>query len=211
MKGFLLFLFGALFLIILGTIFSLAGDKSQFLLWLTTSRYSFLDYYFYYITLIGEPLGFIICGILVGFISWRKMLTVPILGLIIMGTSYMLKSLFFHERPMTYLNRLGYQGIFSVLDYQLLLGNHSFPSGHSMAAWALFTLVAAHFNKVWVSIGCLFLAASVSISRVYLVAHFLQDVVAGAVVGIPLGYMVYYIYFRWTTNSVVGSGVEGSK
>ena len=139
------------------------------------------------------------------------MLTIPILGAIVMGTSYALKSLFFHERPMTYLNRLGYQGIFPVLDYQLFLGNHSFPSGHSLAAWALFTLVAAHFNKFWVSIVCLFLAASVSISRVYLVAHFLQDVVAGAVVGIPLGYLVYYIYNRWMSKWSMENGVEGSK
>ena len=206
MKGFLLFLYVALFLVIGGTIFSLTGDKGQFLIWLTTSRHLFLDYYFYYITLVGEPHGFIICGILLWLVSWKKMLTVPALGAIVMITSYALKSFFSHERPFVYLNRIGYEGSLSVLGYHLLSGNHSFPSGHSMAAWALFTLVAAHYNKAWVSMVCVFFAASVSISRVYLVAHFLQDVVAGAVAGVALGYMVYYIYYRWTVKKTINRG-----
>ncbi len=198
MKGFILFRNGAVILVILGLIFSLTGEKGQFLLWLTGYRHPFADYYFYYVTLLGEPHGFIVCGLLLWLTSWKKMITIPSLGGILVVTSYSLKTFFEHERPILYLNRIGYEGPMSVLGYPMLMGHHGFPSGHSMAAWALFTLVAALIKNTWVSILCLFLAMSVSISRIYLMAHFLQDVVAGAMVGIALGYGVYYLYEQWT-------------
>jgi len=92
------------------------------------------------------------------------------------------------------------------MDYQVLSGYHSFPSGHSMAAWALFTLMAVHIKKTWFSILALFLATSVSISRVYLMVHFLQDVVAGAMIGFSLGYAVYYAYITWQKPSLSQTG-----
>ena len=124
------------------------------------------------------------------------MLTVPILGLVVSLTSYLLKLFFQHERPSLYLERIGWEGSMSILGYPVIGGYHSFPSGHSMAAWAIFTLMAAHIKKTWFSLLCLFFAVSVSISRVYLVVHFLQDVVAGAMIGFSLGYGVYYFYAR---------------
>jgi len=198
MKGFMLFMNGAVILIILGLIFSLTGEKGQFLIWLTSYRHPFADYYFYYATLLGEPHGFVACALLLWLASWKKMITIPILGSILVVTSYTMKEFFQNERPLLYLNRIGYEGPMSVLGYHMLMGHHSFPSGHSMAAWALFTLMAALVKKTWVSLLCLFLAVSVSISRIYLMAHFLEDVVAGAMVGIALGYGVYYMYERWT-------------
>lgn len=198
MKDFKLFINGAAVLVILGLLFSFTGEKGQFLLWLAEYRHPIADHYFYYVTRLGEPHGFIACGLLLWLLSWKKMITIPTLGGILLVTSYSLKSFFEHERPRLYLERIGYEGPMAVLGYPLLIGHHGFPSGHSMAAWALFTLMAALIKKTWVSILCLFLALSVSISRIYLLAHFLQDVVAGAMVGIALGYGVYYLYERWT-------------
>ena len=114
-----------------------------------------------------------------------------------MIVSYLLKQIFQHERPSIYLEKINWEGAMGVLGYQILSGYHSFPSGHSMAAWALFTLMAAIVRKTWFSLLCLFLAVSVSISRVYLMAHFLQDVVAGAMIGFSLGYGVFYFYEKW--------------
>lgn len=207
MKGFDLFRNGAIILVLLGLAFSLTADKSQFLFWLAKHRSTFADYFFYYATKFGELEGYVLCGLLIWFSSWKKMVTVPALGAIVLGASYTLKSFFQHERPSIYLERIGYDGPMAVLGYPLLTGHHSFPSGHSMGAWALFTLVAALTKKTWVSVLCLFLAFSVSISRVYLLAHFLEDVVSGAMVGIVLGYGVYYAYVRWiksgyTTNPI---------
>jgi membrane-associated phospholipid phosphatase len=94
-----------------------------------------------------------------------------------------------------------------VLDYQVLSGYASFPSGHSLAAWALFTLTAAMIRKTWVSILCLFLAASVAISRVYLMAHFLRDVIGGAAIGFVMGYAIYWAYDKWLINNKIESSL----
>ena len=70
-----------------------------------------------------------------------------------------------------------------------------------MAAWSLFTLFALFMNNEWVSGLCLFLAAMVSLSRVYLMAHFLQDVVIGGIAGLILGYALYSGYLYWITHT----------
>ena len=188
---------GAVVLFLIGISMSFIGDKGFFLKWLAHNRNVLADYYFYYTTRLGEPFGFIIISLIVWLKSWRRMVIIPLAGGIVTLVSYLLKSLFSHERPILYLNRTGWEGPMEVLDYYLYTGHASFPSGHSMAAWALFTLTAALIRKTWVSWICLFLAASVSISRVYLMVHFLQDVVAGAAVGFAIGYAIYYMYEKW--------------
>lgn len=181
-------------MIIAGVVGSFIGDKAHLLFYLTEYRSTPADYFFYYVTLLGEPHGFIFFGLLLWFISWKRMLTVPVTGIIVTIVSFLLKQVFQSERPILYLDKMGWDGPMSVLDYHIVTGHTSFPSGHSMAGWALFTLMAAHIRKPWFSILCLFLATAVSISRIYLVVHFLRDVVVGAMVGIALGYGVYYYY-----------------
>ena len=131
------------------------------------------------------------------------MVPVPVLGLVVMLMSYLLKIYFRHERPSVYLEKMKWKGDMAVLDYHVLGGDNSFPSGHSMAAWAIFTLAALLVRRTWFSILALFLAASVSISRVYLMAHFLQDIVAGAAIGFLLGFGVYYAYALWMKRHAV--------
>jgi membrane-associated phospholipid phosphatase len=197
MKAWKTFVLGAGIIFICGIALTFVGDKGYFLKWLTAYRHPVADYYFYHVTKLGEPPGFIMIGLLLWMHSWRRMLIIPILGGLVTLVSYILKNIFSHERPLLYLNRTGWDGPMAVLDYNLLTGHASFPSGHSMAAWALFTLTAVLIRKNWVSFICLFLAVSVSISRVYLMVHFLQDVVAGAVVGFAVGYGIFYVYELW--------------
>jgi undecaprenyl-diphosphatase len=63
----------------------------------------------------------------------------------------------------------------------------SFPSGHSITAFAYATPLMAHYPSVMV--GLLFCAVSIAASRVLLGMHFLSDVLAGSVIGIALGYV----------------------
>lgn len=185
---------GALILIIAGAFGSLFYEKGEFLKWLAFNRKPWMDYLFYYSTHLGELIGYTIAGIVLWFVNWRKMFVVPITGLVVTVVSYILKVLFSHERPSVYLKRLEWDGPMEVLNYHLIQGHNSFPSGHSMAAWALFTYVALCYKKPWISIICLLLALSVSLSRVYLLAHFLQDVTAGAAIGVIIGIVMYRLY-----------------
>jgi membrane-associated phospholipid phosphatase len=65
-----------------------------------------------------------------------------------------------------------------------LRGNGSFPSGHSIAAFSVATVVARRYgNHRWVPYAAYGMAAVVGFSRLSLSAHFLSDVFMGAALG----------------------------
>jgi len=65
--------------------------------------------------------------------------------------------------------------------------NSSFPSGHTTEAFALASVVAAHYEETWVSCASYSMAALVGIARSYHDAHFASDVLAGALIGTFVG------------------------
>jgi membrane-associated phospholipid phosphatase len=65
-----------------------------------------------------------------------------------------------------------------------LRGNGSFPSGHSMAAFAVATIVARQYrNHRWVPYVAYGLASVVGFSRLTLNVHFLSDIAMGGAIG----------------------------
>jgi undecaprenyl-diphosphatase len=60
----------------------------------------------------------------------------------------------------------------------------SFPSGHSITAFAVAVSLSLAYPEL--TVGLLFCAVSVAISRVLLGMHFLSDVLAGAAIGAVL-------------------------
>jgi undecaprenyl-diphosphatase len=69
---------------------------------------------------------------------------------------------------------------------------YSFPSGHSMAAFAVSVPLMLVYPAM--TIGLLFCAASVAASRIVLGLHYLSDVVAGSMLGAALGYWAYTLF-----------------
>lgn len=70
---------------------------------------------------------------------------------------------------------------------------HSFPSGHSATIFALFLVLAYIFRKhrmLQVIFSCM--AAIGAYSRVYLSQHFMQDILAGSILGI-----LCFLLARW--------------
>ncbi len=68
----------------------------------------------------------------------------------------------------------------------------SFPSGHTMTAFAVAIPLLLFYPTL--TIGLLFCAVSIAISRVLLGMHFLSDVVAGAAIGTLLGYLGFLAF-----------------
>jgi membrane-associated phospholipid phosphatase len=67
-------------------------------------------------------------------------------------------------------------------------GNGSFPSGHSMAAFSVATIIARQYrNHRWVPYVAYGLASVVGFSRLPLNVHFLSDVVMGGALGYSIG------------------------
>jgi undecaprenyl-diphosphatase len=68
----------------------------------------------------------------------------------------------------------------------------SFPSGHTMTAFAVCVSLALFYPAL--ALGLSFCAFSVAISRILLGMHFLSDVLAGALIGTGLGYLGYLAF-----------------
>lgn len=68
----------------------------------------------------------------------------------------------------------------------------SFPSGHTITAFAILTPLM-FFYPVFLPLF-LFLGISIGMSRILLGMHFLSDVLAGAALGIGAGYLCYSVY-----------------
>ncbi len=83
------------------------------------------------------------------------------------------------------------------------LTRHAFPSGHSAAAAAMFTIIAFYLeNGRWyrgILLGML--AVSIAYSRLYIGVHFLGDILAGTLLGLALAMLVlawmYPVFARY--------------
>jgi undecaprenyl-diphosphatase len=71
----------------------------------------------------------------------------------------------------------------------------SFPSGHTMTAFAIAITVALFFPHLTVAVY--FAAASIAVSRVLLGMHFLSDVLAGATAGSLIGYWAFSSFVQF--------------
>jgi hypothetical protein len=70
----------------------------------------------------------------------------------------------------------------------------SFPSGHATQAFAVASVVAAHYDSPWVKVAAYGLAGLVGLSRMEQNAHYASDVLAGALIGIAVGNAVVRIH-----------------
>jgi undecaprenyl-diphosphatase len=68
----------------------------------------------------------------------------------------------------------------------------SFPSGHTMTAFALAVVVSLFYPSLMA--GVLFCAVSIAASRILLGMHFLSDVLAGSLLGASIGYFTYTLF-----------------
>jgi membrane-associated phospholipid phosphatase len=109
----------------------------------------------------------------------------------VMATAYMftavisftLKFLVGYPRPYRYFfNRL--HDLYLVPGVEILDNLRSFPSGHSICAFTAATVLSYYARNKKFALLYLFLALLVAYSRMYLNQHFLEDVSAGAIVGV---------------------------
>jgi membrane-associated phospholipid phosphatase len=187
------FMVFALFL--LGGIPFLAADQGALLIQLNDHRSPGADLFFCWFTKVGEGYGYLIVFLILLVYKRRAAWGVPLLGVAVSLVAWVGKTLFHHPRPYLYFEQ---QGLLAQLELipgvKMHKGLTSFPSGHTMAAFALFTFLALCFpRKPWLSITCFCIALLVGFSRMYLVQHFFEDVYLGALLGLGLGILAYYI------------------
>lgn len=92
-------------------------------------------------------------------------------------------------------------------------GGASFPSGHTTQAFAVASVIASHYDSIWVKVGAYTLAGLVGWSRMEEKAHYASDVVAGALIGIVVGSAVVRLHesqrFRISAAPTLNRGSAG--
>lgn len=157
----------------------------------------FQDIAFLWITYIGDGIFVAVGSVVLSLLYWKRygvsILLLSLINLLIVGALVgFFKHFVFAEafRPIKFIGR---EKLFLVTDAPINLAN-SFPSGHTTAAFAFFALVALLFPaKKMIQALCVVIAALVGYSRIYLSQHFLEDVVAGAILGLICFMLSYWI------------------
>ena len=157
-----------------------------------------LDTFFKYATVLGE--GFpVYLGIFL--LIWNRRNGLFILlgqGLTCIITQ-VLKFAFAHPRPATYFDKMGVDLPETVPGVSLRRAFNSFPSGHTSAAFALFTCLALmtprKWTPLWMTAGW-----AVAYSRIYLSQHFLEDILLGSVIGMISSCVVYLLMNQYYTK-----------
>lgn len=202
----------ALFLIA-GAALLLTLEKGDAVFFFSARRSPFWDAFFVYGTRLGEGLFFLVFTILFLFVRFRTALFFPILGLLVMLVANLTKKFFGHPRPWRYYQELGMDDLLTpVTGAPLLFGANSFPSGHAMAGFALYTFLALVLaRKQGVAVLLFMLALLVGISRIYLVVHFLEDVYLGAILGVALAILVHYWHLKFPNRTWADASLRTRK
>jgi len=86
------------------------------------------------------------------------------------------------------------------------ISGDSFFSGHSSGVWAYLTVIAGRYPSVkWVAYP---LAGSVSLSRVYEDAHWMSDVLLGALVGYTVGRLTLRSNMKYADRVIILPYIE---
>lgn len=184
-----------LFLLVGGTLLFTTNHGDE-ILFFSSHRTPLFDFLFRCFTALGNGAVFFIAVFLLLFYRLRTALVVALLGISVSITSNVTKKIFAEPRPYRYFEEHHLlDKITFVQGVHILKGRNSLPSGHTMTAFALFAFLAfVVSHKKWTGLLLLLISILVAISRIYLVAHFLDDVYLGAVIGVMLAIIFYFFH-----------------
>ena len=160
---------------------------------LAVSAGGFFTPFFKAITFVGEwgAIVFITAFILMLFKKTRK-LGVCMFGAVACGaliTNITIKDIVARKRPFELSEE--FAGFLKFIGGKAEMG-YSFPSGHVTAVAGSMTGLFIICNKKFSWLG-VFAVLLMGLSRVYLIAHYATDVIAGIVVGMISGVISYFI------------------
>ncbi|MFT5164978.1 MAG: membrane-associated phospholipid phosphatase [Saprospiraceae bacterium] len=188
--------------IIIGGILLAKVEQGEAIYFFSAHRSVFGDFFFRYFTKLGEEPVYIFFVSLFLFIRFRYALLIPLTGAVGLGFSYILKVYFAHDRPFSFFSKTGMIDQINLVEgVDLFKAMTSFPSGHTLSAFAVFGLVAFLFpKKKYLGLLMFCCALLVGISRIYLVQHFLKDIYLGGILGVLLAMLIYWLQGRFPIN-----------
>jgi len=199
-------LFIGSFLFIITSIFVLIflSKENGFFL-LNPYHTNFLTNIFIRFTYLGDGFFCVVIGLLL-FVFKKRFLSLMVLSSYAISgiIAQVLKYFIIEARPAVFLKDSSYQYFINDVT---LHNYHAFPSGHAASAFAMAAVLSfAVKNKKY---SMLFLAGAILVgySRIYLAQHFIDDVLAGAIIGL-LSAIICWIFFEKLFNRLLYSGMK---
>jgi len=182
-----LLLFTALFFTLLGIY-----GNAKFFLFVNRHYSNFADFFFVYLTNLGDGIIAALLIILLLWISFRDALTFLIITLLITIIVNLLKDHIFPElnRPVAY---FGSSEILHLIPGYTPPELSTFPSGHTATAFSVGLYISMLIRNRYLKLLLFVMAFLVGYSRMYISAHFPADVVAGALIGVFTTLICYYL------------------
>lgn len=154
------------------------------------------------LTHLGDGLAVLPLAALAAIGGYKRSLAVIVAGFGSGLLAQFFKKIVFpnHLRPAGYFS----EGTLQSLDGVTQHLHFSFPSGHSTTAFALATLFVLWLPKRW-AFPIFILALATGFSRIYLAQHFIEDVMAGSILGTTCAAIVYGLFQKHFEHSTTSS------
>lgn len=187
-----------------------ALPKSENHLLLSRWHHPVADQFFRFFTHVGDGLFSLgVAALLLAFRRWRSAGLAMASFLLSGGLSLFFKQIVFPKalRPTKYFEQWPEVKL-TLVEGVNVYAHNSFPSGHSTTAFAVFSLLALLTSRRRWGLALFVLASLGAYSRVYLSQHFLEDIVAGSLLGTACTVGLYLLWekiwpatgfrLRWT-------------
>jgi membrane-associated phospholipid phosphatase len=189
------FFIAYLFVLAPGIFLLLSQGKSKSFLILNAFHTDWLDRFFICYTELGNGLTIVLLSLFFFFVLKKRKLGLTFLvtyaftGLL----AQLIKPLAESPRPLVFFSP---EWLPFFIRGVIHTGNSSFPSGHTVSAFAAAAVLALYCRSSVLEVLFLILAVAVGFSRVYLSQHFLIDVLAGSFIGVAGALLCMY----WCRN-----------
>ena len=171
------------------------NEKADLHLWLNSVHTPFLDVFFKYYTWVGEWVPFVVVA---GLLFYRYRAALLLLSAQVVSglVTQVFKRIFNAPRPKRFFaDHFPEIDLPQVLDVRMHSW-HSFPSGHTTSAFALFLALTFLTKRKDLHLLYFLMAVLVGYSRIYLSQHFTSDVLAGSFIGVLMTIVALYLVDR---------------
>ncbi|MDI3322532.1 phosphatase PAP2 family protein [Pinibacter soli] len=177
---------------ILSLIYLSVFTKTQGFVIINHEHNAFFDVFFKALTFLGDGIFAIILVMFLVTINRKRLAGSLLISFLVSGLLSCIFKLMFHSpRPHSY---FGTEGLIRSVPGVVVHNSNSFPSGHTITAFATLALLALATKHKWQTYVFFFIAWLIGYSRIYLGQHFPADVCAGAFVGTFTAVVCYNLH-----------------
>lgn len=181
-KNLLIIKISYVLLFLIASVFVFFETKIGLHLEINSYHSGFFDLFFKYLTHLGDGIMFGALVVIFFFINKKASLVFAITGIATLLVTHFFKRIVFKGVPRP-VELIGKDNLHLVEGVKMAHWN-SFPSGHTIAAFAIATILIYRTRNFYLQFLYFGLAVLAGFSRVYLSQHFVEDILAGSALGI---------------------------